>query len=131
LIFQEKIRFKNDPYTNLNVSKKIKLPQGEFAHNHEPLLMRHFNHSKQFAGRPDTKKEFKELNHEQQKSIIREKLNERINNIRKRSAARSEIEMLTEELLEKLVQDLKSDVSDKNLPLLEDLENQARWCLDK
>lgn len=112
--------------------------QGWFAHNHEPILMRQFNLSKQFTGKPDTKNWFKNLTPEQQqevldktKKIIQDKLWQHLKNLQRLASTQSEIEMLSEELLEELVRQLKSDVSEKNLPLLQDLENQARWCLDK
>lgn len=99
-----------------------------------------YNHSKAIRTKPKNNRNwFKELSATEKgivldeiKSRIKRRVLEKVREMKTASTKiknEAEIEILSKELLREIVNQLKSELSDENQQLLEDLSAQVEWCL--
>lgn len=114
--------------------------RGTSRENREHTLMDTYNHSKAIRTKPKNNRNwFKELSATEKgivldeiKSRIKRRVLEKVREMKTASTKiknEAEIEILSKELLREIVNQLKSELSDENQQLLEDLSAQVEWCL--
>ncbi len=104
--------------------------------------MNTYNHSKTIQTKPKHNRNwFIELSADEQKIVldeiksrIKRRVMEKVLELKTASTKNkneTDIEMLSKELLREIVSQLKTELSTENLQLLDDLSDEAEWCLDQ